>query len=50
MVSNKVKVRVKASRMVDGVVRNPAFTALSDEPQFQKIVERLKNKLLRGAV
>lgn len=36
--------------MVDGVVRNPAFTALSDEPHFQKIVERLKNNLLGGVV
>ena len=36
--------------MVDGVVRNPAFTALSDEPQFQRMVERLNCKLLGGAI
>ena len=36
--------------MVDGVVKNPAFTALSDEPRFQRIVERLKSKLLGGGV
>ena len=36
--------------MVDGVVKNPAFTALSDEPRFQRIVERLKKNLLGGTV
>ena len=42
--------KIICQSMVDGVVKNPAFTALSDEPQFQRIVERLKSKLLGGAV
>ena len=42
--------KIICQSMVDGVVRNPAFTALSDEPQFQRIVERLKTKLPGGAV
>lgn len=42
--------KIICQSMVDGVVKNPAFTALSDEPQFQRIAERLKSKLLGGAV
>lgn len=42
--------KIICKSMVDGVVRNPAFTALSAEPQFQRIVERLKSKLLGGAI
>ena len=42
--------KIICQSMVDGVIKNPAFTALSDEPQFQRIVERLKNKLLGGTV
>ena len=42
--------KVICQSMVDGVVKNPAFTALYNEPQFQRIVERLKRKLLGGAV
>ena len=34
--------------MVDGIVNNPAFASLTDDPRFQRIVERLKNKLLGG--
>lgn len=36
--------------MVEGVTANPAFGALADNPRFQRIVERLKNKLLGGVV
>ena len=42
--------KIICQSMVDGVVKNPVFDALSDEPQFQRIVERLKSKLLGGAV
>lgn len=42
--------KIICQSMVDGVVRNPAFTVLSDEPQFQRIVERLKSKLLGGTI
>ena len=42
--------KIICQSMVDGVVKNPTFTALSDEPQFQRIAERLKSKLLGGAV
>ena len=42
--------KIICQSIVDGVVKNPAFTALSDEAQFQRIAERLKNKLLGGAV
>lgn len=42
--------KIICQSMVDGVVKNPVFTALSDEPQFQRIVERLKSKLLGGTV
>ena len=47
---NYLNDKIICQSMVDGVVRNPAFTALSDEPQFQRIVERLKTKLPGGAV
>lgn len=36
--------------MFDGVARNPAFAVLSEEPRFLRIVQRLKSKLLGGAV
>ena len=42
--------KIICQSMVDGVVKNPVFTALSDELQFQRIVEKLKSKLLGGAV
>lgn len=42
--------KIISQSMVDGVVRNPAFTSFSDEPQFQRIVERLQSKLAGGAV
>lgn len=42
--------KIICKSMVDGVVRNPAFTVLSAEPQFQRIVEKLRSKLLGGAV
>ncbi|MNW17756.1 hypothetical protein D3C71_2170570 [compost metagenome] len=35
---------IKAS-MVQGLVGNPAFAALSELPAFQQLVERLKTKL-----
>lgn len=35
--------KIICQNMVDGVVKNPVFTALSDEPQFQRIVKRLKS-------
>ena len=42
--------KIICQSMVDGVVKNPAFIVLSDEPRFHRIVERLNNKLLGGAV
>lgn len=42
--------KIICQSMVDGVVQNPAFSVLSDELQFQRIVERIKRKLLGGAV
>ena len=42
--------KIICQSMVDGVVKNPAFTALSDEPQFQRMVEKLKSKLSGGVV
>ncbi|MCI5901803.1 MAG: helix-turn-helix domain-containing protein [Blautia sp.] len=42
--------KIICQSMVDGVVKNPVFLALSDESQFQRIVERLKSKLPGGAV
>lgn len=42
--------KIICQSMVDGVVKNPAFSALSDEPQFQRIVERLERKLSGGTV
>ena len=42
--------KIICQSMVDGVVKNPAFIALTDEPRFHRIVERLNNKLARGAV
>ena len=42
--------KIICKSMVDGVVRNPVFAALSAEPQFQRIVEKLRSKLLGGAV
>lgn len=42
--------KIICQSMVDGVVKNPAFTAISEEPQFQRIAERLKSKLLGGAL
>lgn len=42
--------KIICQSMVDGVVKNPAFTVLSDEPQFQRIVERIKRKLMGGAI
>lgn len=42
--------KIICQSMVDGVVKNPAFITLCDEPRFHRIVERLNNKLARGAV
>lgn len=42
--------KIICQSMFDGVVKNPAFQQLADDPEFQKIVERLKSKLLGGAV
>lgn len=42
--------KVICQSMVDGIVKNPAFASLSDDPHFQRIVERIKNKLLGGTI
>ena len=42
--------KIICQSMVDGVVKNPAFTTLTDEPQFQRIVQKLKSNLLGGTV
>lgn len=42
--------KIICQSMIDGVVQNPAFSVLSDEPRFQRIVERIKRKLPGGAV
>ena len=35
--------KIVRQSMADGVVNNPVFTALADEPRFQRISEKLKN-------
>lgn len=42
--------KIICQSMIDGVVQNPAFSVLSDELRFQRIVERIKRKLPGGAV
>ena len=42
--------KIICQSMVDGVVKNPAFTTLTDEPQFQRIVQKLKSNLLGGVL
>ena len=42
--------KIICQSMVDGVVKNPAFTTLTDEPQFQRIVQKVKSNLLGGTV
>lgn len=42
--------KIVRQSMVDSIVNNPAFTPLIGEHRFQKITEKLKNKLLGGAV
>ena len=42
--------KIICQSMVDGVVKNPVFSVFSENPQFQRIVERIKRKLPGGAV
>lgn len=42
--------KIICQSIFDGVARNPVFTVLSDLPQFQRIVERIRSKLPGGAV
>lgn len=42
--------KIICQSMFDGVVKNPAFTAISGELRFQRVVEHLRRKLMGGAV
>lgn len=41
--------KIVRQSMVDGIVKNPAFTTLENNPEYQQIVELLKNWLVGGA-
>lgn len=41
--------KIVRQSMLDGIVKNPAFTTLEKNPGYQKIVEQLKDLLVGGA-
>jgi len=42
--------KIVRQSMVDSIVNNPAFTSLTDEHRFQRIAEKLKNKMFGGII
>ena len=42
--------KIVRQSMVEGIINNPAFLSLADEPRFQRIAEKLKNKLYGGVI
>ncbi len=40
--------RIVRQSMLDGIVKNPAFASLEKNPEYQKIVEQLKDLLVGG--
>lgn len=42
--------KIVRQSMVDSIANNPAFTSLIDDHRFQRIVEKLKNKLFGGVI